>query len=79
MELENILEVKQISNYINGQVIAMTGRPNQAVFNPATGQQSGAVPLSDRADVNAAVAEAKAAFPAWAESGNDSNSVNVTR
>jgi malonate-semialdehyde dehydrogenase (acetylating)/methylmalonate-semialdehyde dehydrogenase len=67
LELENTLDIKQISNYINGHITSMTGRPHQAVFNPATGQQSGAVLLSDRGDVDAAVAAAKAAFPAWAE------------
>ena len=36
------------------------------VFNPATGEQSGAVPLASAAEVDEAVAAAQAAFPAWA-------------
>lgn len=36
-----------------------------AVFNPATGEQTGLLPLADAATVDAAVAAAKAAFPAW--------------
>ncbi|MCA1941021.1 MAG: CoA-acylating methylmalonate-semialdehyde dehydrogenase [Caenispirillum bisanense] len=35
------------------------------VFNPATGEQSGSVATATQADVDAAVAAAKAAFPEW--------------
>ncbi|GLR26757.1 methylmalonate-semialdehyde dehydrogenase (acylating) [Limnobacter litoralis] len=35
------------------------------VYNPATGEVRGAVGMSTRADVDKAVAAAKAAFPAW--------------
>ncbi|WP_143282070.1 CoA-acylating methylmalonate-semialdehyde dehydrogenase, partial [Caballeronia choica] len=37
------------------------------VFNPATGAVSSRVPLASVAEVDAAVAAAKAAFPAWSE------------
>ncbi len=37
------------------------------VSNPATGEVCGQVPCAGEAEVNAAVAAAKAAFPAWAE------------
>ena len=37
------------------------------MFNPATGAVTGEVALASQADVNAAVAAAQAAFPAWAD------------
>ncbi len=43
-----------------------TSGRTQPVFNPATGQQSGTVALADPAEVDAAVAAARAAWPAWA-------------
>ena len=36
------------------------------MFNPATGEQSGIVPLAGAEEVNEAVVAAKAAFPGWA-------------
>jgi malonate-semialdehyde dehydrogenase (acetylating)/methylmalonate-semialdehyde dehydrogenase len=36
------------------------------VYNPATGQVQALVPLANSAELNAAVASAEAAFPAWA-------------
>ena len=41
--------------------------PTQPVTNPATGQVTGQVTLATLAEVNAAVAAAHAAFPAWAD------------
>ncbi|GLK79524.1 CoA-acylating methylmalonate-semialdehyde dehydrogenase [Methylopila turkensis] len=43
-------------------------RRSAAVFNPATGEQTGAVALADDATVDAAVEAALKAFPAWAAS-----------
>ncbi|MGQ4878946.1 CoA-acylating methylmalonate-semialdehyde dehydrogenase [Billgrantia sp. LNSP4103-1] len=56
-----------IAHYIGGQMTAGESGRSQAVFNPATGQVSGQVALASRADVGTAVAAAKAAFPAWAD------------
>jgi malonate-semialdehyde dehydrogenase (acetylating)/methylmalonate-semialdehyde dehydrogenase len=44
----------------------VSGSDGSPVFNPATGEQSGTVPSGGAAEVNAAVAAAKAAFPGWA-------------
>ena len=55
-----------VSNFIDGHVMPSTSGRSQDVFNPATGRKSRSVALSSAADVNAAVAAAKAAFPAWA-------------
>lgn len=55
----------RISHWIDGTVVPSTSGRNAAVFNPATGQQSAAVDLASVEEVDAAVAAAKAAFPAW--------------
>lgn len=55
----------RISHWIDGTVVASTSGRSAAVFNPATGQQSSAVDLASTDEVDAAVAAAKAAFPAW--------------
>ena len=56
-----------IAHYVNGHVVAGGSARQQAVFNPATGAATGQVALANAADVDAAVAAAKAAFPAWAD------------
>ena len=56
---------KTIPFFIGGSEVAGTGR-SAAVFNPATGEQTGTVSLASTAEVNAAIAVAKKAFPDWA-------------
>ena len=56
-----------LSHFINGQQTAGHSSRTSTVYNPATGQAQADVLLADSADVNAAVAAAKAAFPAWAD------------
>ncbi len=56
-----------ISQYINGQMVALPVARMQPVFNPATGAACAQVALAEVAEVNAAVAAASAAAPAWAE------------
>ena len=56
-----------IVHFIGGQRTAGNAHRAQDVFNPATGAVSGQVALADSADVDAAVAAAQAAFPAWAD------------
>jgi malonate-semialdehyde dehydrogenase (acetylating)/methylmalonate-semialdehyde dehydrogenase len=56
-----------IQHYINGRVVSSTSGRQQDVFNPATGEVSGQVALASVEEVNTAVAAAKAAAPAWAE------------
>lgn len=58
--------MKQISHFINGQ-FKSAGERFGPVFNPALGTQSAQVGFASTAEVDAAVAAAKAAFPAWAE------------
>jgi malonate-semialdehyde dehydrogenase (acetylating)/methylmalonate-semialdehyde dehydrogenase len=54
-----------IENAVAGKRYVSTGR-RVPVFNPATGEQASELPLSTPAELNAAVASAKAALPAWA-------------
>jgi malonate-semialdehyde dehydrogenase (acetylating)/methylmalonate-semialdehyde dehydrogenase len=61
------LAVTDIPHYINGRVTASTSGRQQDVFNPATGEVSARVALASVEEVNAAVAVAKAAAPAWAD------------
>jgi malonate-semialdehyde dehydrogenase (acetylating)/methylmalonate-semialdehyde dehydrogenase len=56
-----------VENFIGGARRPVTGGRYQNIYNPATGAVSGQVGLSDPSDVDAAVAAAKAAFPAWAD------------
>src|SRR4051812_20858100 len=57
--------VNTIPHHIGGRQVEGKGR-TAAVFNPATGEQTGAVGLASTAEVNEAVSIAKKAFPAWA-------------
>jgi malonate-semialdehyde dehydrogenase (acetylating) / methylmalonate-semialdehyde dehydrogenase len=57
--------MNRISHWIDGRVVESTSGRTAAVYNPATGQQSGAVDLASTEEVDAAVAAARAAFPAW--------------
>ena len=61
------MSTAQIQHFINGQRTRVSSARTQDVFNPATGAVTGQVMLGSRSDVDAAVAAAKAAFPAWAD------------
>ena len=59
------MPAEKLPLWINGQrVQAQSGRTSD-VFNPATGVAIRQAPLASAADVDAAVAAAKAAYPAW--------------
>ena len=53
--------------YIAGQWVAPRSQANMPVLNPANECQIGIVPLGDAADVDAAVAAAVLAFPAYSQ------------
>ncbi|KQP51169.1 methylmalonate-semialdehyde dehydrogenase [Methylobacterium sp. Leaf111] len=55
-----------ISHFIGGRTVAGTSTRTAPVYNPATGEETGRVALANTADVNAAVAAAKAVAHAWA-------------
>jgi malonate-semialdehyde dehydrogenase (acetylating)/methylmalonate-semialdehyde dehydrogenase len=56
-----------VGHFINGQPVASRSGRSQPVFNPATGAVARQVALASADEVNAAVASAVAAFPAWAD------------
>jgi len=55
-----------IGHFIDGQ-LQYAGERQSEVFNPALGEVTARVALASRQTVDAAVAAAKAAFPAWSE------------
>jgi len=57
--------MNRISHWIDGRVVASTSGHSAPVYDPATGNQTGAVDLASIAEVDAAVAAAAKAFPAW--------------
>ncbi|APZ42329.1 CoA-acylating methylmalonate-semialdehyde dehydrogenase [Acidihalobacter ferrooxydans] len=54
-----------LHHFIGGQAVAGTTGRFSSVHEPATGALIARVPLADRAEIDAAVAHARAAFPAW--------------
>lgn len=57
--------VQVLRNYINGQWVQAEASQTETVFNPATGEVLGEVPLSRREELDRAVAAAKEAFTGW--------------
>ena len=56
-----------LSHWIGGRPVEVPPEQTGPVYNPATGQVIGRVPRGGAPEVDAAVAAAKAAFPAWRE------------
>jgi malonate-semialdehyde dehydrogenase (acetylating)/methylmalonate-semialdehyde dehydrogenase len=54
-----------IHNAIGGKLVLSNSSRTQPVFNPATGEASATLRLTTNDEINAAVANAKAAQPAW--------------
>lgn len=57
----------EIAHFMNGANVAGTSSRSQPVFNPATGTSEKTVALASTAEVDAAVAIAKAAWPKWSK------------
>ena len=55
----------EIKHYVTGAPVAGTSGRFGDVYNPATGEISGHVPLASRDEVNAVIDRARAAFPDW--------------
>ena len=60
------MAILKLRNYVGGEWLEPTGNDWLDVENPATGGIIAQVPLSRPADVVAAIAAARAAFPSWA-------------
>ncbi|GFH35429.1 gamma-aminobutyraldehyde dehydrogenase [Streptomyces pacificus] len=58
-------ELRRLRNYIDGEFRDAADGRTIEVVNPATGEAYATSPLSGRADVDAAMAAAAAAFPGW--------------
>jgi malonate-semialdehyde dehydrogenase (acetylating)/methylmalonate-semialdehyde dehydrogenase len=58
-------QVKPIHHWIAGKSTPGTSGRRGPVYNPATGEQTGAVDFASVEEVDAAVAAAKEAFPRW--------------
>ncbi|MBP2150389.1 CoA-acylating methylmalonate-semialdehyde dehydrogenase [Xanthobacter flavus] len=56
----------EIFHFIGGKLVAGTSGRTAPVYNPATGAQTGEVPLASAAEVRAAVEIANKAAPGWA-------------
>ncbi|MER6170130.1 CoA-acylating methylmalonate-semialdehyde dehydrogenase [Streptosporangium sp. NPDC001681] len=56
--------MKNVTHWINGALVEGSGRTSE-IFNPATGEVTGQVQLASVEEVDAAVAAAVAAWPAW--------------
>ena len=65
--MQHSADSTEVAQYIQGARTAGTGTRTQPVYNPATGAVARQVRLGNAEDVNAAVASAQAAFPAWAD------------
>ena len=60
-----------LKHYINGQWIESNGTETLTVINPASEQSCGIIASGNEADVNAAVAAAKAAFPSFSQTSKE--------
>ncbi|MEC3862541.1 CoA-acylating methylmalonate-semialdehyde dehydrogenase [Mesobacterium sp. TK19101] len=58
--------MKELSHYINGEHVKGTSGRFSDVMNPATGEVQARVPLASKHEMDAAIAAAAAAQPAWA-------------
>ncbi|HEY7024305.1 MAG TPA: CoA-acylating methylmalonate-semialdehyde dehydrogenase [Candidatus Limnocylindrales bacterium] len=58
-------EMGRISHWINGRIVEGTSGRHGPVYNPATGRQEKTVDFASVEEVDAAVAAAAGAFPAW--------------
>ncbi|WJY20670.1 CoA-acylating methylmalonate-semialdehyde dehydrogenase [Fontisubflavum oceani] len=58
--------MEELSHWINGKHVKGTSGRFADVMNPATGEVQAKVPLASKAELDAAVADAAAAQPAWA-------------
>src|SRR6266481_3594099 len=65
MSSATTMQEPKLQNYVNGAWRPSTASEFVEVINPATAEVLARTPLSTRADVDAAVQAAAAAFPAW--------------
>ncbi len=71
--------MNRISHWIDGRSVEGSSGRTGPVWNPATGVQQAEVDLASAAEVDAAVAAAGAAFPAWRATGLSRRAVVLFR
>ena len=59
-------EITKLSHFVNGEHLAGESGRFGDIFNPSKGVKSSEVPLASKSEVEAAIAVAQEAFPAWA-------------
>ncbi|HMC17437.1 MAG TPA: CoA-acylating methylmalonate-semialdehyde dehydrogenase [Albitalea sp.] len=64
---ESFTATTDVGHHIGGRIVPSTSGRRQPVYNPATGAVARQVALGSADEAAAAVAAAKAAFPAWAD------------
>nr|HET7858633.1 aldehyde dehydrogenase family protein [Caldimonas sp.] len=64
---EQFTSTAEVGHWVGGRRVAGTSGRSQPVTNPATGAVARRVALASAAEVDAAVAAAKAAQPAWGD------------
>lgn len=62
-----LIGLRQVNHWIAGKPFESKSGRSGPVWNPATGEEQARVDFADAAEVDAAVAAARAAFPAWRE------------
>jgi betaine-aldehyde dehydrogenase len=60
--------MKQLQNFINGKSVDSKSGETTTLINPATGQPFATAPISNAADVDAAMKSASDAFVDWRDS-----------
>src|SRR5262249_58209164 len=58
--------MREIGHFIGGKTVAGTSGRSGDVFNPNTGEMQAKVSFAKKSEVEAAIANAEAAQPAWA-------------
>ncbi|MDG1947760.1 MAG: CoA-acylating methylmalonate-semialdehyde dehydrogenase [Amylibacter sp.] len=58
--------MEQITHYVNGERVEGESERYTDVYNPATGEVQAQCPLASKSEVDAIIAKAQAAQPAWA-------------
>ncbi len=71
--------MKQISNYINGELVPAKGAGYLPVYDPSTGELYAEAPASDVKDVELAYQAAAQAFPGWSGTSADERSAVLLR
>ena len=61
------MSARKLKPYIDGRFAESAAAKYMPVYDPSTGEVIAETPCCTRAEVEAAVAAAKAAFPAWAD------------